>query len=259
MGVFRKESDHLEQLLLGKTAFITGCNRGIGSAILEEYAKHGANIFAHARTESEDFLSHIRELKEKYQVEIQPVFFDLTDETAMKTEIKALVKSKTKIDILVNNAGVIYNALFQMSTSDSLRQQFEVNFFAPFLLTQYISKIMVKHKSGSIINLSSIAALDANVGKSVYGASKAAVICMSDVIANELGSSGVRSNCIAPGATKTEMLGTMSEEVIQETIEKTALKRVGMPTDIAGVAVFLGSDLSGYVTGQVIRADGGIS
>lgn len=249
----------MEKLLIEKTAFITGCNRGIGKSILEEYAKNGANIFAHARCESEEFLQYINELKTEYNVEITPVFFGLTDEDSMKLAVKNIVKTKIPIDILVNNAGITYNSLFQMTSSANLRTQFEVNFFAPFLLTQYISKIMTKNKSGSIINIASTAGIDANKGKSVYGSAKSALICMSKVIANELGSSGVRCNCVAPGITKTDMLESMTEDVINETIENTDMQRAGVPQDIANAVVYLGSDLSTYVTGQVIRVDGGLS
>lgn len=248
----------MEKMLDGKTAFITGCNRGIGRSIVEEYAKNGANIYAHMRIENNDVISEFKEVANKYEVNITTVFFDVTDEVCMKNCIKEIIKSKTKIDILVNNAGVMYNSLFLMSSSTQLREQFEINFFAPFLLTQYISKIMVKNKSGSIVNISSIDALDSNIGKSVYGSSKSAIISMSKVISKELGDMGIRCNCIAPGATETDMLNILSNQVISETIESTSLKKVGKPIDIANMAVFLGSDLSNYVTGQVIRVDGGI-
>ena len=245
-------------LLKNKNAIITGTNRGIGRAMVEAFAANGATVWAHARKETEEFMSDMQQLAQKYQVEIRPIFFELTDYEAMKQSVKKIMSSKIPVDILVNNAGITYNALFQMSTEDNLRKQFEVNFFSVFLLTQYISKLMTRNKKGSIVNISSSAALDGNSGKSVYGASKAAVICMTNSIAAELGTSGIRANCIAPGITETDMLATMPTDVVKLAIETSDLRRGGRPSEIADTAVFLASDLSSYITGQVIRVDGGI-
>jgi 3-oxoacyl-[acyl-carrier protein] reductase len=245
-------------LLKGKNAVITGCNRGIGRTILEGFAANGADVFACVRRETEEFSKIINELSEKYAVTISPLYFDLADSNQIKTAIKQIQSAKKPIDVLVNNAGITYNALFQMSTMDKLREVFEVNFYAMFLFTQYISKLMVRQKSGSIINISSSAGLDGNPGKSIYGASKAAVICMTKAIAAELGEHGIRANSIAPGITNTEMLTTMTEAVIQENLQTSDLKRVGRPSEIADTAVFLASDLASYITGQVIRVDGGL-
>ena len=183
----------------------------------------------------------------------------MTDYNAMKEAVKKIRSEKQSIDALVNNAGIIYNALFLMSDVQNLRQQFEVNFFAVFLFTQYIAKLMTRQGYGSIVNISSTAAFDGNMGKSVYGASKAAVWAMTKSIASELGANGIRANCIAPGVTETDMLKTMPEHILTETKEFSDLKRLGKPSEIATTAVFLASDKSSYVTGQVIRVDGGIS
>jgi 3-oxoacyl-[acyl-carrier protein] reductase len=134
----------------------------------------------------------------------------------------------------------------------------EVNFFAPYLLTQYISKLMVRSKKGSIVNVASTAAFDGNAGKSAYGASKAALVAMTKSIAEELGPSGIRANCIAPGITETEMLATMPDSIVEGVINIVALRRAGQPADIAWVAAFLASDRASYITGQTIRADGGM-
>ncbi len=162
------------------------------------------------------------------------------------------------MDGLVNNAGITYNALFQMSNMDEVRRQMEVNFFAPYQFTQYIVKLMVRNKKGSIVNIASSAGLDGNSGKSAYGASKAALITMTKSIAEELGAVGVRANCIAPGITDTEMLLTMPEYIVEDTKKSVDLQRVGKPADIADAAAFLISDLSSYITGQVLRVDGGM-
>lgn len=245
-------------LLSGKNVIITGTNRGIGRAMLKEFAKNGAYIWAHARNETPAFLRDIQSIAGEYHVEIKPLCFELTDYEAMKAAVKTIMSSKIPVDALVNNAGVTHNALFQMSSVEQLRNQLEVNFISLFIFTQYISKLMTKQKKGCIINIASSAAFDGNSGKSVYGATKAAVVAMTDSIAAELGASGIRANCIAPGITETGMLATMPEAVVAEAKATADMRRGGHPAEIAKTAVFLASDLSSYVTGQTIRVDGGI-
>jgi 3-oxoacyl-[acyl-carrier protein] reductase len=163
------------------------------------------------------------------------------------------------VDVLVNNAGITYNALFQMTSMEKMREVFEVNFFAQVAFTQYIVRLMARQKSGSVINISSSAAIDANPGRSAYGASKAAVICMTRAMAHELAEQNIRANAIAPGITDTDMVeASMSQETIAATVAQTRLKRMGKPSDIADAAVFLASDLSSYVTGEILRVDGGL-
>jgi 3-oxoacyl-[acyl-carrier protein] reductase len=245
------------KLLIGKTAVITGCNRGIGKAILETYAENGASIFACTRKESKEFSKLIQSLSKKNSVSITPVYFDLRNPEELKRAVKQIKDSKKKIDILVNNAGIGYNALFQMSSLDKLKEVFDVNFIAPFLFTQYLTKLMVRQKFGNIINVSSTVALDANEGKSVYGASKAALICMTKVIAAELKVFGIRSNSIAPGLTETDMLSCLPKEFILKIRNSPMKNEIAKPSEIADTAVFLASDLSAHITGQVIRVDGG--
>lgn len=245
-------------LLKDKNVIITGCAQGIGKAMLETFARNGANVWACARMKTEEFEATAQALSEKYHVEIWPVYFDMTDPEQLKIAVKSITSTKRTVDVLVNNAGITYNALFLMSTMDKLREVFEVNFFSQFLLSQYIGKTMMRQKKGSIINISSSAGIDGNAGRSVYGASKAAVICATKAMAAELGESGVRVNSIAPGITRTSMLTSMTEKVIQETILQSKMKRLGNPEDIANAALFLASDMSSYVTGQVLRVDGGL-
>lgn len=245
-------------VLKGKNAIITGCNRGIGRAILEAFAGNGADIFACVRRETADLTETIGALAEQYSVNIIPVYFDLAESDQIKAGVKQIQAAKKPIDVLVNNAGITYNALFQMSTIDKMKEVFEINFYSMFLFTQYISKLMVRQKSGSIINISSTAGLDGNAGRSVYGASKAAVICMTKAVAAELGEHGIRVNSIAPGMTNTEMLTSMSEAIIHANLQTSDMKRLGESTEIADAAVFLASDLASHITGQVIRVDGGL-
>jgi len=245
-------------LLKDKNAIITGCAQGIGKAMLEKFAANGANVWACARVKTDEFESAAKALSEKYHVEIWPVYFEMTDHDQLKLAVKSITSTKRTVDILVNNAGITYNALFLMSTMAKLREVFEVNFFSQFLLSQYIAKTMMRQKKGSIINISSSAAIDGNAGRSVYGASKAAVICATRAMAAELGEYGVRVNAIAPGITRTSMLTSMTDKVIQDTILQSDMKRLGNPDDIANAALFLASDMSSYVTGQVLRVDGGL-
>jgi 3-oxoacyl-[acyl-carrier protein] reductase len=197
-------------------------------------------------------------LSSEHEVSVVPLCFDLTNKEDMKAAVKTVMKSDWKVNVLVNNAGITYNALHQLTAEASLREQMEVNFFAPFLLTQHIVKLMLRHGGGAVVNVASSAALDGNSGRAAYGASKAALLCATRALSREVGAQGVRANVIAPGITETDMIGSMTDAVVGETVAGTDLRRIGLPADIAGVAVYLASDLSGYVTGQVLRADGGM-
>jgi len=247
-----------QRLLDGKNALITGCTRGIGKSMLEEFARNGANVWAHARQLTEEFEARCAALSSQHNVNITPLCFDLINKDDMKYAVKLLQKSENRINVLVNNAGITYNALHQLTAEASLREQMEVNFIAPFLLTQHIVKLMLRHGGGSVVNVASSAALDGNPGRSAYGASKAALLCATRALSREVGLQGVRANVIAPGVTQTDMIGSMTDTVVNETVAGTDLRRIGLPRDIAGVAVYLASDLSGYVTGQVLRVDGGM-
>ena len=245
-------------LLTGKTSIITGCAKGMGKSMLELFTANGSNVFACVRQKTEEFDSFCKEISKSNNVQVYPIYFDLSDREAMKMIIKEIMGMKINIDVLVNNAGITYNALFQMSTVEKIHEVFDINFFAPFCFTQYIVKMMIKNKNGSIVNIASSAGIDGNSGRSVYGASKAALICATKAISAELGEFGIRANAIAPGITRTDMLSSMTEDVIQETVMSTSMKRAGEPIDIAHAALFLASDLSSYITGQVLRVDGGM-
>jgi len=245
-------------MLKNKTAVITGCNRGIGKAILEVFAKNGANIYAHARKETPEFPDLITNLSEKYQVKIIPIYFDLVDIAAIKNAIKFIHSQKVNIDILVNNAGITSNKLFVMTSINDIQEQMDINFKSVFILSQYISKMMQKNNSGSIINISSISAAGGDCGRALYGASKAAISSLTKTMATELGNNGIRVNALAPGFIETDMMQYMTEDVIKNNLMNSKLKRIGKPIEVANVALFLASDLASYVTGQIIYVDGGI-
>jgi len=245
-------------LLNGKTAVISGCLRGIGRTTMDIFAENGANIFACAQMEDVEFSSHIEEIAKKYGVSITPIYFDLMDENAVKLGMKKILSAKQPIDILVNNAGMAYNALFQMTSIEKMRDIFEVDFFSQMLITQSIVRVMLKQKSGSIINISSIAGIDGNAGQIAYSAAKAALIGATKTMALELGSSGIRVNAVAPGVIDTDMTRSLPDEIKAELIAPASIPRLGTKEEVAKVLLYLGSDLSEYVTGQVIRIDGGI-
>lgn len=245
-------------MLKGKNILITGTNRGIGKVMLEKFAQNGASIWAHSRCETPEFINYIRDLEHGYNVKITPIYFDMTDYESMKLAVQQIRKEKRPIDTLINNAGIMQGALFCMTTQDILRNQFEVNFFSVYTFTQYILKLMIKQGYGNIVNIASTVAIDGNIGKSAYAASKAAIIAMTKTISNEVGTYGIRANCIAPGVVETDLLSTMTEEIVQKARVSSALKRSADPLEIANVAVLLSSDNASFINGQTIRVDGGM-
>ena len=246
-------------LLQNKTAIITGSNRGIGKAVLETFAENGADIFACVRKESDEFSNVTARLSEKTGVSITPVYFDLAESEQVKSGIKSILSSKKQIDILVNNAGVASGSFFQMTSLKDLKQVFEINFFSQILFTQGISRYMTRFKTGSIINIASTAGLIGDAGMTSYGSSKAALMFATKTMATELGEKNIRVNAIAPSITKTDMFDQMEEKARSKLINASALKRPAEAVEVANVALFLASDLSSYVTGQVLRVDGGLT
>jgi 3-oxoacyl-[acyl-carrier protein] reductase len=246
-------------LLANKTAVITGCSRGIGKKTLEIFSENGATVFACVRNLNSDFKILIKKIEKKTNNEIIPVELNLEKSDSVKIAANFILKYKKPIDILINNAGIIYTSFFLMTPVKKIKEIFEVNFFSQSEFTQYIAKSMIKNKKGSILYISSTSGLDNNIGRSAYSSSKAAMISQSMSLAGELGAFNIRVNSIAPGLTDTDMMRlNTSKEIINEVLQGTALKRIAKPEEIANVALFLSSDLASYITGQVIRVDGGI-
>lgn len=246
-------------MLAGKNIIVTGTARGMGKTMTETFAENGANVIACARKETKAHREFCKKIEDENGVKVIGIYFELTDPEQIKNAVKEIRGTKLQIDGLVNNAGITHNALFQMTNMDEVRNEMEVNFFAPYLFTQYISKLMVRNKKGSIVNIASTAALDGNSGKSAYGASKAALITMTLCISEELAAGGIRANAICPGVTQTDMAGTMPEYILDIQKEASFLKRLGTTKDIANTALYLLSDYSAYITGQVFRVDGGMT
>jgi len=245
-------------LLRGKTALITGCLTGIGHETMELFALNGANVFACALRQDEAFAGDVRKLAEETGLTVTPIYFDQSDKEQVKAGMKQVLAAKVPVDILLNIAGITQDALFHMTSMDSMRKVFEVNFFSQMLITQYITKLMVRQKSGSVINVSSITAMDGNSGQLSYSASKAALIGATKTLAMELGGHGIRVNAVAPGVISTPMTAAVPSDALKKLSDRIPMKRPGLPKEVGDVMLFLASDLSSYITGQVLRIDGGI-
>lgn len=243
----------------GKNAIITGARRGIGRATVDIFASQGANIWACARKKNDDFESDMKVLAGKYGVQIWPVYFDVTNETEMKLAVQFIHKQKASVDILVNIAGIADESTsFQMTSIEKMKHVMDVNLFAVTLLIQYVSRLMMRQNSGSIVNIASIAGIDGVPAQYEYAASKAAIIGATRNLAREFAHANIRVNAIAPGMVETDMGAQIDETLKQNTLAKVIMNRMGKPKEIANVVAFVASDLASYMTGQVIRVDGGM-
>lgn len=246
-------------MLKGKNAIITGARRGIGRATVETFASYGANIWACARKQDDAFEEDMHKTALKYGVSIWPTYFDVTEETQMKDAIQTIRKQKSNIDILVNMAGIVEDSTsFQMTDIAKMKHLFDVNFFAVTLLTQYVSRLMARQGGGSIVNISSIAGIDGEPAQYEYSTSKAAIAGATRHLSRELWQYGIRVNAVAPGMIKTDMGAKIDENLKQHILNKTVMKRMGNPSEIAEAVAFLASDNASYITGQVLRVDGGM-
>ncbi len=246
------------KLLEGKTAVITGGSRGIGREIAIKFAQEGANVAFSDLAVDENFESLEKELAE-LGVKGKGFASDASSYDASADMIDAIHKEFGSIDILVNNAGITRDNLLMRMTELDWDLVIKVNLKSVFNLTKAVQKYMLKQRSGSIINMSSVVGVSGNGGQSNYSASKAGLIGFTKSIAQELGSRSIRCNAIAPGFIETKMTEKLPEQVRKDWIKTIPLRRGGKPQDVANVCVFLGSDLSTYVTGQVINVCGGMN
>ena len=242
-------------LLANKVCLITGTSRGIGAETARRFAEEGAIVYANAITEG-SIDERSKEWEKLYNTKVVPLYFDVTDEKAAKQAIVQIKKEQGRLDVLVNNAGVMRDALIGMVNRALMDEIFSVNVFAVMNMLQLANKLMSRQKSGSIINLASIVGVEGNAGQLVYSASKGAVVALTKTAAKELAPYNIRVNAVAPGMVDTEMFRSIGEEKMNQHLEHIKMGRLGTPNDIANAIVFLASDLSSYVTGQILGVDG---
>ncbi|GAB1309057.1 3-oxoacyl-[acyl-carrier-protein] reductase [Urechidicola sp. KH5] len=245
------------KLLENKTAIITGATRGIGKGIAIEYAKQGANVaftYSASVDAAKALEAELNDLGVKAKgYQSNAANFDAAQELAAE-----VLKEFGSIDVLINNAGITKDNLLMRISEEDFDKVIEVNLKSVFNLTKAVIRPMMKQRGGSIINMSSVVGLKGNAGQANYAASKAGIVGFSKSVALELGSRNIRSNVIAPGFIETEMTGSLPEDVVEGWRSSIPLKRGGTPEDIAHACVFLGSNMSAYITGQTLSVDGGM-
>lgn len=246
------------KLLEGKTALITGGARGIGKAIAVAFAQQGAQV-AFSDLKYDEAAQALEQELQAFGVKAKGFASDASNLADSEKLADEVFNEFGRIDILVNNAGITRDTLLMRMTEDQWDLVIKVNLKSVFNLTKAVQKYMLKQRSGSIINMSSVVGLGGNAGQANYAASKAGMIGFTKSVAQELGPRSIRCNAIAPGFIETDMTASLPEEVKKGWAEKIPLRRAGTPEDVANTCIFLGSDLSSYVTGQVIPVCGGMT
>ena len=249
---------HTMKLLEGKTALVTGATRGIGRAIAVKFAQAGANVaftYRQINSNAEELIKEIEALG----VKCKGYAADAADFAATDAVVKEVVADFGRIDVLVNNAGITKDGLILRMTEEQWDAVITTNLKSAFNFTRAVVPFMAKQRGGSIINMSSVVGENGNAGQCNYSASKAGLIGLAKSIAKEMGPRGIRANCIAPGFIVTDMTSAIPEEMRAEWAKTIPLRRAGNPDDVANVALFLASDLSAYVSGQVINCCGAMS
>ncbi len=245
------------ELLKGKNALITGASKGIGRAIALRFAQEGADVGFTYLSSVEQGEALVKEL-EGLGIKAKGYRSDASDHVAAEKLMQDFIADFGTIDILVNNAGITKDGLLMRMSEEQWDGVINVNLKSVFNLTKAATKFFMKQKYGSIINMTSVVGIKGNAGQANYAASKAGIVGFTKSVALELGSRNIRCNAIAPGFIETEMTAKLDEKVIAEWRNAIPLKRGGQPEEVANACVFLGSDLSAYVTGQVIQVDGGM-
>jgi 3-oxoacyl-[acyl-carrier protein] reductase len=246
------------RLLEGKTALVTGAARGIGKAIALRFAQQGCNIAFTDLALDDNARSTVNEI-EAFRVKVKAYASNAADYDDTHRVVDEIVKDFGRVDILVNNAGITRDGLMMRMTEAQWDLVINVNLKSAFNFIHALTPVMMKQKAGSIINMSSVVGVHGNAGQANYSASKAGMIGLAKSLSREVGSRGIRANVIAPGFIATEMTHQLSDEVRAEWEKQIPLRRAGTPDDVADAALYLASDLSSYVTGQVIQVDGGMN
>ncbi len=244
-------------MLSKKTALITGGTKGIGKATALKLAYDGADVAIVARTESEEIAEMIHKIEGLGR---KAAFFacDVTKKEAVDTTVKCVIETFGKLDILVNNAGITKDGLLIQMKEEDFDQVLDVNLKGCFLMSKACIRPFIKQHSGRIINISSVVGMMGNAGQVNYAASKAGVIGLTKSIAKEYASKGITCNAVAPGYIQTEMTGVLSEQTAQTILSRIPAGRYGTPEDVAGVVSFLAQESAAYITGEIIRVDGGM-
>ena len=244
------------EMLTEKVCIVTGASRGIGKSIAQTFARNGAIVYATATREG-SIDSWAEEFNLSVKGEVRSLYFNVSDEKAVRTAVMQVKKDCGQIDGLVNNAGVEFNELIGMISREHMEQMFSVNVYGTVNMLETVSRIMRRQESGgSIINITSLTALKGNKGQFVYSATKGAVISLTKSAAKELSEMNIRVNAIAPGLTNTDMMRQADPEKLQRRIDNICMGRLAEPEDIANACLFLISDLSSYISGQVLAVDG---
>jgi 3-oxoacyl-[acyl-carrier protein] reductase len=245
--------------LQGKYALVTGGTRGIGYAIVKKYAEHGANVAFTYLNSADKAGAIVEELSAAYGVKVKAYQSDAAEYSASEALVDEVVKEFGKIDILVNNAGITRDNLILRMSEEQFDEVIKCNLKSIFNLTRHVSKHMLRQKSGSIINLASIVGMRGQAGQSNYAASKAGIIGFTKSIAEEFGSRSIRCNAISPGFIETDMTHVLTADIKKSLLSQIPLGRMGTAEEVANAALFLGSDMSVYITGQVLSVCGGMS
>lgn len=245
------------KLLEGKNVIITGASRGIGTGIAKIFANHGANV-AFTFSSSEGPAAELAKELTSMGVKAKAYKSNAADFKECETLIASVLEDFGGIDVLINNAGITKDNLLMRMSEEDFDAVIEINLKSVFNMTKAVQRTLLKQRHGSIINMSSVVGVKGNAGQTNYAASKAGIIGFTKSVALELGSRNIRCNAIAPGFIETEMTGKLDEKTVQSWRDAIPLKRGGSPEDVANACLFLASDLSAYVTGQVLHVDGGM-
>lgn len=245
-------------LLKGKVALITGASRGIGKAIALKFVQEGADV-AFTDIRKDEFMENTEKELQAFGTKVKAYESNAASFEASEATVNLIIEEFGKIDILVNNAGITRDNLLMRMSEQEWDMVMNVNLKSVFNLTKQVIRPMMKQRSGSIINISSVVGVFGNAGQSNYSASKAGIIGFTKSIAKELGSRNIRSNALAPGFIETEMTHVLPEDVRKAFMEAIPLKRMGSPEDVANAALYLGSDLSTYISGQVLSVCGALN
>lgn len=240
-----------------KTALITGCNGGLGKTLLKSFAEKGYDVIACVFPETEDFTDYCKIIESDFGIKIKQIVYNSTDNDSLNRGLSEIESYEESIDILVNNAGVVLMKPLLYTEMEDLQNVFEINYFATVMVTKKVAEKMIRQDGGVVVNISSAGSLGHQPGGACYDASKAAINQFTRSVAQELAPFGIRVNAIAPGPMHTAMFDSLPEKTQKNLVKSAAIKRAVEPEEIAEIILFLASEKSSFITGQIIPVDGG--